>query len=389
MRHHHSVALGVWLLNGARNESAAQAGYAHFLEHLFFKGTERLDGTALSLRLEAMGGQVNAHTGRELTGLHGLVPKGDVAELLEIIVDMLRRPRFDDHDVDLERQVILQEMAMIEDNPEEALEDHALALAWPDHPLGRPVLGRTDVVEGATAAALRSYMKEQICGGRVRVVIVGDVDHEALVAACQDLAALPPGIAPVQTPPQFSPGDHPVAIRGEQCQLLWILPVPPVAADTYYAYLVANHVLGGGVSSRLFQELRERRGLVYGIHSRLEFYSDGGTWSIHTASDPRRSRECRAVVCATVETLLQNGISSQELEIARRHLSAELTIDEDHPESIMERLAREAIYLGRHPDFAECMQRLNEVTVEAARAALATAWERRMHAHTLAHKRAS
>lgn len=389
MRQHHSAALGVWLVNGARHESATQTGYAHFLEHLFFKGTDRLDGPTLALRLEAMGGQVNAHTGRELTALHGLVPKGDVTELLQIIIDMLCRPRFDDHDVTLERQVVLQEMAMIEDNPEEALEDRALALVWPNHPLGRPVLGRPEVIEGANATALRGYMKERVCGGRVWVVIAGDVDHRELVAACQDLAALPSGTAPAQTAPQFTSGDHSVAIRGEQCQLLWVLPVPPAAADPYYAYLAANHVLGGGVSSRLFQELRERRGLVYGIHSRLEFYSDGGTWSIHTACDPRRSSECRAAVCTTVENLLRDGISPQELDIARRHLGAELMIDEDHPDSIMERLAREAIYLGRHPDFAERMQRLNEVTAEATRSALATAWARRMHAYTSAQNRAT
>lgn len=382
MPEHHSVALGVWLLNGARHESPTQTGYAHFLEHLLFKGTAKLDGSALALRMEAMGGQVNAHTGRELTALHGLVPTGDVTELLQIIIDMLCQPRFGDHDVTLERQVILQEMAMIEDNPEEALEDQAMALAWPGHPLGRPVLGRPEIIKRADATALRNYMQGQLSGGRVWVTAAGNVDHEMLVAACQDLAALPPGAALPQTPPQFMPGSHQVTIRGEQSQLLWVLPVPPASADPYYAHLVANHVLGGGVSSRLFQELRERRGLVYGIHSRLEFYSDGGTWSIQTACDPRHVNECREAVCATVDGLLRDGINPQELEIARRHLSASLVIDEDHPDSIMERLAREAIYLRHHPDFTERMTRLNAVTAQAVKAALADAWERRLHVHT-------
>jgi len=379
---HRSVALGVWLVNGARHESPTQGGYAHFLEHLFFKGTAQLDGTALALRLEAMGGQVNAHTGRELMALHGLVPKGDIAELLRIIIDMLCQPRFDNRDVSLERQVILQEMAMIEDNPEEALEDRVMALAWPDHPLGRPVLGRPETIEAADAAALHDYLRRQVSGGRVWVVAAGDVAHDALVTACQDLAALPPGNAPPQTPPRFTPGEHRVAIHGEQSQLLWVMPVPPAAAEPYYAHLVANHVLGGGVSSRLFQELRERRGLVYGIHSRLEFYSDGGTWSIQTACDPGHADECREAVRATVDDLLRGGSDDRELEIARRHLSASLMIDEDHPDSIMERLAREAIYLGHHPDFTERMHRLNAVTAEAVQAALAQAWERRLHAHT-------
>jgi predicted Zn-dependent peptidase len=382
LRDHHSVALGIWLLNGSRHEATTRSGYAHFLEHLFFKGTDRLDGPALALRLEAMGGQVNAHTGRELTALHGLVPKGDVPELLQILSGMLCRPRFDDHDVSLERQVIQQEMAMIEDNPEETLEDRAMSLAWPDHPLGRPILGSPEVIERADAAALRDYMRDQISGGRIWVVASGDVEHDALVTACRDLAALPDGGVAPQPPPRFVPGTHPVTLRGEQSQLLWIMPIPPASADEHYAHLVANHALGGGVSSRLFQELRERRGLVYGIHSRLEFYSDGGTWSIHTACDPRHVDTCRDIVVGTVERLLRDGVDSRELEIARRHLSAGLVIDEDHPDSIMERLAREAIYLHRHPDFPERMQRLNRVTSQSSQSVLAAAWARRLHAYT-------
>lgn len=382
--YHHSVALGLWLLNGTRHEAKDQTGYAHFLEHLFFKGTDRLDGPTLALRLEAMGGQVNAHTGRELTALHGLVPKRDIPELLSILGDMLCRPRFNDHDVSLERQVILQEMAMVEDNPEEVLEDRTMTLAWPDHPLGQPILGRPEVIERADAASLRDYLREQISGGRVWVVAVGDVEHNALVTACSDLAALPDGdMTTPHTPPRFVPGQHAITLHAEQSQLLWIMPIPPAGAPDHYAHLMANHVLGGGVSSRLFQELRERRGLVYGIHSRLEYYSDGGVWSIHTACDPRHADACRDSVCATIEELLQKGINDRELNIARNHLSAALVIDEDHPDSIMERLAREAIYLQRYPDFSERIAHLNQVTAEASCTALATAWAQRLHTYTV------
>jgi predicted Zn-dependent peptidase len=382
LRNHHSVALGVWLLNGARHETATQTGYAHFLEHLFFKGTAQLDGPALAVRLEAMGGQVNAHTGRELTALHGLVPKEDVPELLQILGDMLRRPRFDEQDVSLERQVILQEMAMVEDNPEEVLEDRTITLAWPDHPLGQPILGRPEVIELATAATLRDYLRQQVSGGRVWVVAAGDVNHDTLVAACRGLEDFPAGDAPPQPPPRFVPGVHPITLHSEQSQLLWIMPIPSASADDHYARLVANHVLGGGVSSRLFQALRERRGIVYGIHSRLEFYSDGGTWTVHTACNPRQVDACRDIVSATIVQLLEDGIDTEELEIARRHLSAGLIIDEDHPDSIMERLAREAIYLQRHPDFAERMAGLDKVTAEATRSVLADAWAQRLHSYT-------
>ncbi len=382
MPSHRSVALGIWLLNGTRHETPTQTGYAHFLEHLFFKGTERLDAATLALRMEAMGGQINAHTGRELTALHGLVPKEDVAELVQLLGDMLCQPRFDDQDVALERQVILQEMAMIEDTPEEALEDRATHLAWPDHPLGQPILGHRELIESASATGLRDYMNDQLNGDRVWVVAAGDIRHEALVAACQTLATLPTGTAPTQAAPRFAPGEHAVTLPGEQSQLLWIMPIPAADSEDHYARLVANHVLGGGSSSRLFQELRERRGLVYGIHSRLEFYSDVGTWMIQTACDPRDMDTCRQIVRASVDRLLQDGISIPELEIARRHLIAGLVIDEDHPDSIMERLAREAIYLQRHPEFAERIEGLNSVTAQTAQATLAAAWSQHLHAYT-------
>jgi predicted Zn-dependent peptidase len=379
---HRSVAVGLWLLNGARHETPQQAGYAHFLEHLFFKGTDKLGAAALALRLEAIGGQINAHTGRELTALHGLVARDDVGDLLDILIDMLCRPRFDDADVNLEREVILQEMAMIEDNPEEALEDRAMALAWPDHPLGTPVLGRAETVRAADAACLRDYLRRQISGGRVWLVAAGDIEHEALVTRCQGLSALRTGTAPPPAAPRFRPGEHRLALPAEQAQLLWVMPVPPAAAASYYPLLVANHLLGGGASSRLFQALRERLGWVYGVHSRLDFYSDSGVWLIQTACDPRRAAACADAVAETIDHLLIEGPDPQELDIARRHLGASLIIDEDHSDSVMERLAREAVYLGRHPDFQERVQQFEAVDRGVVTGVLASAWERRLFART-------
>jgi predicted Zn-dependent peptidase len=380
---HHSIALGVWILNGSRHETAAQRGYAHFLEHLFFKGTTQLDGPSLALRIESMGGQVNAHTGREVTALHGLVPKGDIRELMQILSDMVCHPRFIDQDVAMERHVILQEMAMIEDNPEEALEDRAMSLALPDHPLGQAILGHSDVIKRADAAALREYMHSHIRGGRIWVVAVGDVEHNALIATCHDLASLPTGNIAPQTPPKFTPGVHPFMLNSEQSHLMWLMPIPPASDDDFHAHLIANQVLGGGVSSRLFQELRERRGLVYGVQSRLEHYSDCGIWSINTACDPRHVDACRDIVSNAIERLVHEGVDQVELDISRRHLGAGMSIDEDNPDSVMERLAREAIYLQHHPDISEFMNRLNMVTTEASQAALATAWERHLYTYTI------
>ena len=161
------------------------------------------------------------------------------------------------------------------------------------------------------------------------------------------------------------------------------MPIPPASTNDFHAHLIANHVLGGGVSSRLFQELRERRGLVYNVQSRLEHYSDCGIWSINTACDPSHVDECHDIVSDAIKRLINEGVDPSELDISRRHLGAGMLIDEDNPDSVMERLAREAIYLQGHPDISEFMNRLNKVTPEATQAALATAWESHLYTYTI------
>lgn len=377
-----SAALGVWLLNGVRHENANQQGYAHFLEHLLFKGIPDMDAWALADRFEAMGGEINAHTGRELTALHGLVPAEDLMDLLGLFIDMLLAPAFDSTDVDVEKEVVLQEMAMVQDNPEEALEDAAFRRAWPWHPMGRPVLGSRETISAATAADFRSYMLAQLTGGRVWIVAVGNVDHDAIVAACAPLALLPPGGGPETAQPRFTPGSHRRRGDWEQSHLLWVLPAPAFNDPSFHALVMANHILGGGASSRLFQEVREQRGLVYGIHSRLELYSDCGVWLIPTACDPHRRAECRKAVEETVEALIREGFDSDELEITRRHLWAGLVLEEDDPDGCMERLAREAIYLGRHPSLEDRTAALAAVSAEDVSRALARAWEERLFVET-------
>lgn len=375
----HSAALGVWLRNGTRHEADHESGYAHLLEHLLFKGTAELDAAALARRFDAMGGQVNAFTGRELTAYHGLVPTGDVPELLRLFIAMLRRPRFTDADLAVEKQVVFQEMAMVEDSPEEALEELGIARAWRDHPMGRPVLGEREQLAAADAAGIRGYLNSILSGERLYIVAVGEVDHAALVTAAQELADLP-AAAPAETrPPVFHPGRYLEEGGGEQTPLLWLLPCPTPTDPDYYAAVMANHLLGGGGSSRLFQALRENSGLVYGIHSRLEPYSDTGLWLIQTACDPQKADLCRQGVEDTVAELLAKDVSHEELEMTRRYVEAGLLIEDDDPEASMERLARESIYLQNHPSLEERLARLREVGPAQLRAALARAWEKQVY----------
>lgn len=375
-----SAALGVWLLNGTRHEAANQSGYAHLLEHLLFKGTATLDAVALARRFDAMGGQVNAFTGRELTALHGLVPGEELDALLRLFIDMLRAPRFTDTDLAVETLVVFQEMAMVQDTPEETLEEIGVERAWRGHPMARPVLGERDTLTRARAADLHAYLKNLLSGERLWVVAVGAVDHDALTASCAALAELPAAPAPQLPAPRFTGGAHVEDLgASEQTPLLWLLPAPAPTAPDYHAAVLANHILGNGNSSRLFQVVREQQGLVYGIQSRLDSYADTGLWLIQTACDPERERDCRAAVEATVEQLIADGVPDDELELARRHLGAGLMLEEDDLEAVMERLAREAIYLRRHPPLDEHIAQLRRVSAADLTAALAARWSQRLH----------
>lgn len=357
-----SVAIGLWWLNGGRHQRPEQCGYAHLLEHLLFKGAAQYDVETLARRFEAMGGQINAHTGRELTALHGLVPAENAPELLDLFITLLLAPKFNEQDVALERNVVLQEMALIAGQPAEGLEEHGIALTWPGHPMGWPLLGRREALEQISARALREYLATQLSGDRLYVVVAGAMDHADLARRCAPLAALPVGAAPAQQPPHHSPGVHREATGDEQRHLLWIMPAPAANHPDFPALLVANHLLAGGVSSRLFRELRERRGLVYDIRSRHEVYSDTGLWFIQTACAAQEAKGCRSAVEAALQQLIRFGPAPAELETAQCHLRAGLLIEADDPHSVMERLAHEAIYLKHHPSLLERSEQLAAVT---------------------------
>src|SRR3569623_872992 len=333
----HSAALGVWLLNGTRYEAAHESGYAHLLEHLLFNGTPELDAVTLACRFDAMGGQI--------TAFHGLVPGAELHELLQLFIAMLRTPRFNDDDLAVETKVVFQEMAMVQDSPEETLEEVGVARAWTDHPMGRPVLGERETLARARAGGVHAYLKNVLSGDRLWVVAAGAVDHAALVESCRSLADLPAGAAPQLPAPSFTPGLHTIDLGdSEQAPLLWLLPAPAPTDADYYAAVLANHILGSGNSSRLFQRVREQQGLVYGIQSRLESYLDTGLWLNQTACDPALMDECRAAEESSVAELIEGELPASDLDLARSHLAAGLMTDDDDLSAVLiYRPAREAI----------------------------------------------
>lgn len=376
--HAHSVALGVWLVNGTRHQAPCESGYAHLLEHLLFKGTTKLTAEQLTQRFAAMGGQVNGHTGRELSALYGTVPAQDAPELLDLLLDMLLRPRFDQADVYQEVTVIQQEWQETPGDSQDTLEDRVIALAWGEHPLAWPILGTPVLLREANAAKLHAYRQNLLQGERLLVIAAGAIPHAALLRHCASLATLPRGETPQTNPPKFSPGSYRHRSASSQSRLLWLMPVPKPSDPAYPALLLANQWLGGSTNGYLFRQLRERLGLVYQIHSRLELFSDAGLWAIYSRCAPEQAERCREIVEHTLAGLLQEGLQQTDLGLARRELLASLLIEEDRLENLMERTAREAIYLKCSPDMAAWRQQLRQITPEDIIVQLKSAWEKRL-----------
>lgn len=362
-----AAALGLWLALGARFQPPGAEGWSHLLEHLLFKGAGPLDGAALALRFAALGGRINAHTDREFLVLHGLVPADGLGDLLGLFTAMLLEPRFTDADLDLERSVIAREAETL--SADDLQQEQALALAFPGQPLGRGLLGDARALAKADARALRAYLRGGLTGARLWVSAAGAVDPPSLAAACAPLAALPPGPAPDQPPPRFRPGRHHRSLAGP-ARLAWLLP----AAVDEPATAAAAQVLGDGPGSRLYRELRERRGLVYGLESRLEGYTGMGLWSLRTACAPAQADRCRTLLERTIAHLAERGPGAAELAVARARLRAGLLIEAGDPEAAMERLARDVIHAGRAVELEERLDALAEVTAEAVALAVGRAW---------------
>lgn len=368
------AAVGVWLGNGARHQSLCQNGFAHLLEHMLLQSGGGDGGDTFALALERFGGRINADTGRELTAIHGLVPGAGAAVFFERLLAVLTGARFDSEALVRERAIVLREREAIAAAPELAIEEAALRLAWPDDALGWPILGSPEALAGVTPEALQDYLQQCLCTAPLWVFATGAIDHEAIVRACNPLGRLPRDPARSSGRPVFRAGHYRERRATLHSHLVWVLPVAPPKHPHYPALLIASYILGGGMASRLVLELRERLGLVYGVQTRLEFYSDTGLLLVQTRCTPSHSLTCRRAIEDVITRFLREGPEAHELELARSHLYAGLVLEEDDLELSMQRLAREAIYLGRHPGPDDYARALASVGPEEVRNALSAGW---------------
>lgn len=352
-----TVALGFFVDAGSRDELPQQAGIAHALEHMLFKGTRELDVHQLAVRLDALGGNANAFTSRERTCFHMHVLYEDWQEALSLLAGMLLSPALPEEEWQREREVIFSEMAMVEDTPDEWVHDQHMSALFPDSTLGCPTLGTVEALRGMAARDLRQYLETRYRPPRLLVSAAGRIDHVELVDALAALAWPQAGEVPERKPAVMAHGHHWLPREMEQAQLIlsWA-GIPTASAERPVAWL-ANQILGGGMSSYLFREVREMRGLAYSVSSHLSTYSDTGLWSIACGTDPELLGECMQVIEHTLSQFVAH-VPEEVLERGQRQLEVQLRMGMDSVEGNM-------LYLGGRLDENHLMSQ--QQWVEAVR----------------------
>jgi predicted Zn-dependent peptidase len=356
-----TVSLGVWVDVGTRHEPAAVNGVAHLLEHMAFKGTERRSALDIAAEIEAVGGHLNAYTSREHTAYYAKVLKESVPLAVDILADILQRSTFDAKELERERAVILQEIGQAFDTPDDIIFDLFQERAFPDQAMGRPVLGRAEIVRGIDRDTVAGYMQRHYAAPGMLLAAAGQVDHDGLVAlARQHFTALPGERIARSEPARYVGGELREERDLEQVHVVLGFPGFPFADPDYYAASVVSSALGGGMSSRLFQEIREKRGLVYAIYSFTHAYSDGGVFGVYAGTGEEEVEELMPVLCAELRKLGQ-GLAPVELERARAQLKAGLLMSLESTSARCEQQAAHMLVFGRPLDMGEMVARIDAV----------------------------
>lgn len=356
-----SVSLGMWVHVGTRHERPEINGIAHMLEHMAFKGTKRRSALAIAEEIEDVGGHLNAYTSREFTAYHATVLKGDEVLAVDILADILQHSVFDQDELERERAVILQEIGQTNDTPDDVVFDHFQDIAFPDQPVGRSVLGTVDIVSAMPREALQGYMDEHYSASRMVFSAAGNIEHDAIVRLVETaFDALPYGGEAAGEPARYVGGDFREQRDLEQAHLVLGFQGISFTDPDYYPLSVLSVVLGGGMSSRLFQEVREKRGLVYAIYTFAASYRDSGLFGVYAGTGEAEAGQVMDVIADQLRDLA-GTIGPGELKRARAQIRAGVLMSLESTVSRCEQLARQFLVLGREIPIAEISERIEAV----------------------------
>jgi predicted Zn-dependent peptidase len=371
----HSASVGVWVNVGSRDEGASVAGAAHFLEHLLFKSTPTRSAVEIAQAVDAVGGELNAFTAKEHTCYYAHVLAGDLELAVDLVSDVVLRGRCAADDVELERDVVLEEIAMRDDDPEDALADVFLSALFGEHPVGRPVIGSADSVSAMTRAQLHSFHVRRYVPERMVVAVAGNVDHDDVVSLVRHYFG--PRLVRGRTPLPPRKGTGRVAAHSaltlinrdaEQTHVSLGVRAPGRHWKHRWALSVLNTALGGGLSSRLFQQIRENRGLAYTVYSTVDTFADSGALSVYAACLPERFDQVISVTGEVLETVAREGLTEAECRIAKGSLRGGLVLGLEDSGSRMNRIGRSELNYGEHRSLADTLARIDAVTLDEVNA---------------------
>ncbi|MDX1776878.1 MAG: pitrilysin family protein, partial [Desulfobulbales bacterium] len=358
--------VGVWLDAGSRDEHDLNSGSAHFVEHMLFKGTGRRSAQQIAREFDVLGGSANAFTTRENTCLHATVMNSNLPQLVDLFKDILENSLFLDEEIERERQVVLQEINMVEDMPDDHIHDLFSALLWGKHPLGKTILGSQEIVAAMNSQKLREYVRQYYTTDKIVIAAAGNVEHEYFVSLWQGAFAA------------FAHAGEPALERREPAMLpssrkIYTKPLEQahILSGTYgfsatdadrFVFLLLNVLLGGNMSSRLFQEIREKRGLAYSIYSYIASYSDCGYLAIYLGVDRESANESLELAAGEINFLQGNPVPEAELANAKDYIKSNLYLSMENMEAIMTRIARNELYFGKYIPFREVIAAIDRVS---------------------------
>lgn len=376
-----SAAIGIWVNVGSRDEVASQTGSAHYLEHLLFKGTKNRSALDISSTIDAVGGEMNAFTSKEATCFYTRVLDTSVPEAIEVLVDMITSATITSVDVDQERQVVLEEIAMRDDDPADIVHEQFSRALYGDAPLGRSILGTVENISSLSRRSIHGFYRKYYTPDRLVIAVAGNIDHASIVKQIRkafdlggfDLAGEEAPYVPskVKTKVSHSGGFVKFDKTTEQANLVIGVPGLDRADERRYIQSVFNAALGGGMSSRLFQEVREKRGLVYTVYSFGQQFQDAGMAGVYAGCSPKNLEQVIQVITDVLDEVALNGITEAELVKAKGQVSGAMVLGLEDTSSRMSRIARSEMNHGYVPSVSQVLERISAVTLEEV--------------HTLAH----
>jgi predicted Zn-dependent peptidase len=361
-----SVSVGVWVDAGSRDETGPQHGASHFLEHLLFKGSRRMSARYISEALDAIGAQHNAFTSKEYTCYWARIRATDTPLAVDILAEMIQRPAFRQAEIDSERHVVLEEINMNEDDPSDVAHEQFVRAMWEGHPIQPAILGTRESITSMTRETIQSYWADRYTPGSVVIAAAGRVDHEEFVRLVEQRFGSWQGETPTRAlqPLAARSGVNVVRRDTEQAHLVLGMPGYVRDDDRRYAHLVVDHILGGGMSSRLFEEIREQRGLAYAVHSFRMPFVDTGASAIYVGTTPSQTAEVLKLVRSELAKLVESGITTAEMSRAKGHVKGSMALALEDATSRMTRLGRSELVGLKHVSVDEIVARVEAVTLD-------------------------